>query len=227
MDNLDNHTEHGLSLFMVTLTSSEGFTDDQCIAVVAYHQLDPFVNCLLVKELHQSGLPHFHAVVDIKLQKANGLTLRYERLYKKLSIPLTKCISIRVKRCVDKIGAFHYLMKELSDTDDPLVLKGWERTWIQDEIRNGLKHMPYKVLLRGTYRVTKSNGTDICLKYADLHNMSILGKDDFADLIAAMVRDKYRFASASLKVIYVELLCELGRPGPLHSLVANEIFNLT
>lgn len=222
----DLSTEKGLTSYMVTLTHSGGFTSDQCDAIIAYHETDFFKNIVLVSELHQSGETHFHGVMDVKAKQASTLTKRYQRFYAANDLQWNVKVSVKVKTVTDKLGALYYCMKELTDEDEPLVLKGWKRTWLQEQFRAGIKHVPYKQLLKDCYFVNKRNGCEIVILFAERHNMVIFNKESYGEVVAAMAKDKYRFAASSHRHIYTELRAMTGDRHAIMSLVSGDLFNI-
>lgn len=227
VNNIDIDRESGLFPYFLTLTCKDGFSDAQCDAVIAFHKTDYFVNVLLVSELHESGETHFHSLADIKTKQTAKVTSKLERFYTANDIPYTKGVTIKVKRATDKIGLLHYLTKDFEDDDTPLVLKGWTWTFIQQQVRDNIKKLPFRMLLKDTYFVTKKNGTEIILRYMKAHKMSCHSKEHFKDVVHAMVRDKYRFSAASIKWCYAEVCTMQGSGHALDSLIEHELFMLT
>ncbi len=223
---MDVTTETPLCSYMATLTTVDGFNSVQCQEVILFHRANYFVNCLLTDEEHANGSIHFHSLFDCSTKAAGKVTQKFERFYSAKNIPFCKGVSVCVKSVTDKIGAFIYLLKDQDPTQDPLVVRGWKMTFIQEAIRGHTKKIPFKVLLRDVYKVTKSNGTEIVLQYAKDNKMTIDDKQSFGGVVCAMVREKYRFASGSYKFIYTECMCMCGDDRPLRALLETELFNL-
>ncbi len=218
--------EEGYHAYAITLTCSPCFSGENCDDIVSFHKEDYFHNVLLINELHDSGETHFHALADIKCKQAAGVTRKYERFYKAHDIAYVKGISAKIKTCTDKVGWMHYLLKEFTDDDVPLVLKGWKWTWVQQLVRDSIKKMPHRMLLKDVYKVTKSNGTEIICKYMQVNSMRVANKEDFMDVICAMSREKYRFSSASIKWCFVEVLIQEGHSKGMRALLEHELFHL-
>lgn len=226
-DNIDIDREAALFPYFLTLTCQTGFSLPQCEAVVLFHRTAYFVNVILVSEFHDSGEIHYHSLADVRTKQTAKVTSKIERFYAANDIPFVKGVSINVKRATDKVGLLHYLCKDLEEGVLPLVLKGWSWSFIQQQVRDNIKKLPFRMLLKDTYFVTKKNGTEIILRYMSAHKMSCVSKECFYDVVHAMIRDKYRFSSAAIRWCYVEVCVMQGSGNALRSLLDNELFSLS
>ncbi len=223
---LDIHDQPSFYPFFITFTSGDPFPESFVADLSAWH-VKKCDCCLLVSE----GGPgkdkhlHFHSVGTWKTTNPSNVTRACKTLYKKHKIEWTKnCV--RVKTVPELIGMFHYLLKEVSDSDVPLLLMGWKMSWIREKLKANLKKMPHTMLLKDEYFLTPKTATAMLLKYADVHSLRITCIEAFKSLIKRMMIDKYRFANVRWKILYVEVSIAHGNSGPLDDFLESELFGM-
>lgn len=191
--------------FKITLTTSGGLTSEQCQSFAQYFKKE-CDHCYLVIEQGDSGTNrHVEGVIDIDTVKTNNVTTRIKTLYRKLHLEVTD-YSIRVKKATHLIGALIYASKELKTHGTKLMLKGWEQTWIDKQVKENVKHIPHSILKKKGTRLTQSTGAAVMHEFAVANNMTVTCKDDFLYLGKAMGNEGYLFGSCRPKGLYMDLM---------------------
>lgn len=182
-----------------------------------------FESVLLVAEDRPSdGVEHYHSLIASPVKSAQAITRQLITLYKSNQWEFVKGVTIRVKTCVDRIGWFHYLTKDLGG-NAPLGIKGWKMTWIKEQCLNNLKKMPHKMLARGQYMVNPKVGTRLVIEYAKARAIPLSGKEGFKQVLCAMAADGYQFEGAKLKFLYAQVMAMTGDSRAFASLIDNEL----
>ncbi len=205
---LDPTPQKDASGYLVTLTSSVGFNDDQESQIVEWHRRKCH-HCMLVREHHKSGERHYHSTILVtKPKTANGLKRQLETLYKSMSIdPLGNGIDVR--STTDQMGSFLYLVKELDD-DHPLLCIGWLFSWIKDQCVKNVKKIPRKLLMLNRVVLNPANAIPYCLKFAEASGIGVTGKESFKCLVRLMVLDGYSFDNTKFPWLYSQVMCICG-----------------
>ncbi len=209
--------------YMLTLTSSDDFTDAQEDTVVQWHKRK-CENCLLVMERHKDGRKHYHSTILVKAPKtAGGLTRQVKNLYKEMAI---ECNSktFKVVSTTDQIGAFIYLFKA-QDKDDPvpLLIMGWSLSWIKQQTIGNVKKIPRKMLMANRVVLNPANAIPYCLKFAEASGIPITGKMAFKTLVKLMVKDGYSFDNTKFPWLYSQLMCICGDDRALDQQIDNQL----
>ncbi len=211
-----------MEYYFVTFTSSGGLTEDHCAGLKSLFQslFEEFVG---IKEHHKSGGLHLHVWYCSPLKHAAKISQRFERWYKKLSIPYVKGVSIRNKRECNRIGLCHYFVKEAKD---PYFIRKFEWTWLQEQAREDVKNKPKKLLLSEERIVGQYEAVTLCTTYARATGRTIRSKNEFIVLVCDMTQQKYRFDKCRLKPIYISVLARSNDLRPAHSWFASELQGL-
>jgi len=220
--NIDLDADDDLPAFTFTFTAAVDFTAGQQDQLVQWYRKKASF-CLLVRELHDDGRPHYHSVIAARSPKNTGTWTRAcTTLYKQMDIENVKGISFRVKKETDRVGWFHYLMKD-QGSSPPLLLMGWKMSWIKQKMLEGIKKIPRKLLTKDVTVLTKATAAQSVLKYAAAMGRKITGKISFCDVCCAMEHDKYIFGGYQLKHIYREVLNQSGQRSLAHTNMMAEL----
>lgn len=207
--------------YFVTLTAKSGFTASEIKPIVGWHKHNSSTT-LLVKELTSKGFIHLHSIITTTCKTTNQITRKLQYLWKTQNMELSKA-SIKVKKCTHFLGMFHYLTKDLASDGSVLYIKGWKMSWIQEQVKDSLKSMPKKMLLKGDYCVTLKNGTALLVEYAERTAMPLVDKFSFARLVSQMASEGYTFDNCKLKFLFTQVMARKGDRKWMECLVLNEL----
>lgn len=207
-----NH-RHGYYPFAVTLTAScrEGFSKDQEKAIKEWH-LHNTDQCLVSRELHGSGHPHYHSYVTVKNKQAQGLTRKLKTLYKHMEMPWSHN-AVVVKTATDPAGWMGYCIKDLKADEPPLLTKGFKLCWIKEQAMQSIKSREHKRKGRTAddpFILGSKNAVRICLEFADKKGLPVSSQHTFALLCANMMEDNYNFDRVRFEQLYCQLRCKQG-----------------
>jgi len=195
--------------YCLTLTSGDAFTSVQETAFVEWHR-SRAVNCLMVREYHTDGRPHYHSLLQVKSPKtANAITKNLERVYERLKLRWVPKVSVCVKKMTNMTGQFHYLLKDLKG-DKPLLLVGWKYTWIKQQCEDSIKTIPLKLLKGETYMVQKNTSVELVLKFATATGIRITCKDSFLDVVIQMQHKGFQFDNIKRACLYTNVMARVG-----------------
>lgn len=221
MDTIDLNADHDLPAFTFTFTSNVEFTPAHEDQIIQWHKKKASF-CILVRELHEDGRPHYHSVIAAARPKNTGSWTRLcETLYKQMDLPIVKGISFRVKKETDRVGWFIYLLKH--QEGPPLLVMGWKLSWIKKQCLEGIRHIPRKMLTKEVTVLTKATASQTVLRYAAAMGRKITGKISFCDVCCAMEGDKYVFGGYQLKHIYREVMNQSGQRALAHEMMMGEL----
>jgi len=210
--------------FFLTISPKEQFTPAQAQVVKQFHQ--HFERCLLVSEVRADGCDHYHSVYSSAHKKTNSETRVLERLFTKNHISFTVGVTIKLKKVSNVLGLFHYLLKDVTADNPPLLLSGWQMSWIKQQCLDNVKNIPRKLLDKEVCMVTKRNGAELLLAYAKAAGMPIQGKECFIEVFLDMEAKHYNFSNVRLVSLYTRVMSLLGIRGPSRANVESELFNL-
>ncbi len=206
---IDTNIISGLFYYCLTLTSADDFTDEQEAGIVDWHRKRSEF-CLLVREYHKDGRRHYHSLLAVKSPKSAGaITKNLERLWGSLKLNWVKGVSVVVKRMSNMAGQMHYCLKELKG-DKPLLLIGWQYTWIKDLCKKNLKNIPHKLLKGETYMVQKNTSVELVLKFAAASGIRITCKESFIDCCMDMQEQGYQFDNIKKKDLLTNVMSRCG-----------------
>ncbi len=207
--------------YAITLTCSKGFDPADLTQLKKYFK-QVTDSTLLVSEEHASGHVHVHAATMQKQKTTNEVTRLFERFYANvLDIVPTIGVSIVVKKVSDKIGWFHYLLKD--QQGPPLMCHGWKLTWIQEQCISNLKKIPKRILLKDVHALDNRVAVPTILEYAKRTNNPLTGKTAFASVVAEMMAKGYAFHKCRLKMLYVHVMAHTGDMRPAMSFIMGEL----
>jgi len=193
----------------VTLTSSDGFTSVQEGQIVSWHRTHSD-KCLLVRELHDSGKTHYHALLCSTTKLAQGVTRQYECLYRSMNLEYVPKVTINVKKVTDLVGAMHYLSKDIADGGSSLLCWGWRFSWIKSECLGNIKKIPHRMLRKDQYMVQNSSSVQLVIQYAAAAGYPLCGKQSFITVTSEMQGKGYQFEKIKPKWLYAQVMAMCG-----------------
>ncbi len=206
---MDFHIPKDTFVYAITISPKDDYDQKDQEIVIDWHSR--FEQTLLVKEIRpQDGVKHYHSLVVSPVKKAQALTRQLERLYTKAGMDFVKGVTFRVKTCVEPIGWFQYLLKDMSEDQKPLGLKGFKMSWIKSLILANLKKMPHQLLLKDVYAITAKTGTRIVIEYARRKSLTLNDKFSFADVVSDMMSEGYQFDNVRIKYCYAQVMAASG-----------------
>ncbi len=197
--------------YFLTLTKSGGFSDEE---------LEPFIKDF-TKQSHAyvtnefgsaNGNSHIQALVEYDTIKTNNVTVRMRKLYDVIKCEIT-FNAILVKKATDFIGALIYTHKELSDPGSSaklLVIKGWQSSWIDQQIKDNVSKIPYKMLKKKFVRVTQSTGGALMHEWCLANNRVVTDKYSFGQVVKDMASNGFAFGCVRGKGLYADVMTAFG-----------------
>ncbi len=222
----DLNYRHGFYPFAVTLTSTDpsGFSKDQQKQIKAWH-IDNTDQCLLSRELHGSGFPHYHSYVTVRNKQPAGLTRKLKTLYKTMNMDWSHN-AVVVKTATDPAGWMGYCLKDLKSDERPLMLKGYKLSWIKDQAMQSMKQREHKRKGRSAddpFVLCSKNAVRLCLEFADKKGLPVSSQHTFALLCAAMMEDNYNFDRIRYEQLYCQLRCKQGNHTSAVSMIMGKL----
>lgn len=222
----DLHHRHGYHPFAVTLTSpdADGFSKAQERAIKDWH-INNSDQCLLSRELHGSGLPHFHSYVTVKNKQPAGLTRKLKTLYKQMDMPWSHN-AVKVVTAYEPSGWYGYCWKDLAEDERPLLIKGFALSWIKSEALAAIKVREEKRKGRNPddpFILGSKNVVRIMLEFAKKKSAPVVDKQTYAQLVALMMEDNYSFDRIRHEQIYCQLRCREGSHSAAISMVLGKL----
>lgn len=209
----DLNYRQGYFPFALTFTSSDanGFTKDQIKQIKDWH-IHHSDQCLLSQEKHDSGLPHFHSYVTVANKQPAGLTRKLKTLYKAMDIEWSHNV-VCVKTATNPAGWFAYCLKDLDKDQPPLLVKGFQLSWIKTQALQSIKEREHAQKGRNPadpFLLSSKNVVRLCLEFSDKKGLPISDQHTFALLCAAMMEDNYNFDRIKWDNLYCQLRCKQG-----------------
>lgn len=207
--------------YFITLNIRDGFTTEEIARVKAWHQHHT-EECVLVTELCDSGKVHLHSVITCSQKQTVQVTRKIKTLFDSLNLDWTPFVTCKVKRVTQLTGLFHYLLKDLGDKP-PILLKGWTRSWIDQQCKDNLKKIPRKMLLKNEYHVTVKTGVPLMLEFAKRTAMPLVDKHSFIEVAMAMQVEGFCFDNVKPKWLFGQVMIRCGVPRYQRSVWENEL----
>lgn len=196
--------------YKITLTSSGGLSTNEIEFIKNYFE-HACVHVFLVEEFGESGTNrHVEGIVEFDTDVTSNVTKRVRGLYERMGIDEVKGISFKVQRATHLIGAFIYASKELKEKGNCLVLKGWEQTWIDKQIKDNVKAIPHKMLKKHGVRVTQGTGAGLMFEYCQAHGYSCMRKHEYLAIVREMGDAGYMFGCIRHMGLYQDLCALFG-----------------
>lgn len=207
--------------YHVTLTSSGGLNEHQISDIRNY-----FLQCrhvFLVNEFGESlQNSHCEGIVEFDTEHTANVTNRCKSLYSQMGVEVSD-YSIRVKKVTHLDGAIIYANKELKLKGELILLKGWEQTWIDKTVKEGVKNIPHKMLTKKGTRVTQNTGGALIHEWCLANNCRITSKEDLIEVVRLMGDQRYLFGSIRPKGIFADVCALFGDGRAASSLFASEL----
>lgn len=220
---MDTHIIADLNYYCLTWTSALDFTPEQESAVVDWHRRSEY--CMLVREYHGDGRKHYHSLIAVKTPKTAGaVTKNVERFYGRVGLQWVKNISFKAKKMTCFSGQFHYLIKDLKGAK-PLLLIGWQYTWIKDCCKKTLKTVPNKIMKGDVYMLQKATAVNMVLKYAAAAGVRITCKETFIDVCLDMQADHYQFDNIKKKDLLTNVMSRVGARQAARNVWESDLFH--
>lgn len=190
--------------YTITLTKSGGLSEEDVESLGKY--FESCQHAYLVNEFGSSGgNSHIQGIVEFDTKVTSNVTGRIERQYAKLNIDVSKGISIKVKSATHLVGAFIYSSKELREGGKLVLLRGWNSTWIDQQVKENVKNIPYKMLKKRGTRVTQSTGPALMFEWCTANNMQITEKREYLEVVKAMGDVGYMFGCSRHLGLYQDV----------------------
>lgn len=208
--------------YSYTLTTNRDFTSQEIVSLAQWFA-KTCDSCLLVEERGGSGQLHLHAGTQQKQKTTGEVTRRLTKVYADLQIPFTKGVSIKVRKTTDQIGWFHYLTKDMQPDQVPVLIFGWQMTWIQQQCKDNLKKIPHKMVRGDDYVLNMVVAPNLMIAYAKRVGLPIHGKECFKQIVCQMAEEGYQMHNLKFRILYAQILARSGDYRPLKSLLDSEL----
>ncbi len=181
--------------YKVTLTASGGLSPYHVDRIRDYI-LEHCKHAYIVNEFGESKMnSHLEGVVEFDTSTASNVTDRFKRLYRVLEIEVVQNVTIKVRTATNIAGALIYASKELRDKGNLVLLKGWESTWIDQQMKENVKNIPHSMLKKQGTRISQSYGPALMYEWCIANNMHIQYKLDFLEVVDRMGDEGYMFGT--------------------------------
>ncbi len=198
-----------IMFYKITLTASGGLEIEQVNAIIEYFKECQYA--YIVNEFGESGLnSHLEGIVEFESKKTSNISDRIKRLYGKLDIEFVEGVTIRVKAATHLIGALIYCSKELKLKGNVLLLRGWEQSWIDKQVKDNVKNIPHSMLTKKGTKVTQGTGGALMHEWVKANNRQCNCSLDFFNIVEEMGDQGYKFGSIRYTGLMVDLCALLG-----------------
>ncbi len=196
--------------YKITLTSSDGLSDAECSSISKYFEKE-CRHCYLINEMGESGSnSHIEGLVEFDTEVTSNVTKRIRLLYERLGVEEVRGITFKVKRVTHMVGCLIYCSKELEDKGSILLLKGWEQSWIDKQVKDNVKSIPHKMLKKHGQRVTQGTGAGLMFEYCKANGLQCRYKTDYLEIIRYMGDEGYMFGCIRHIGLYQDLCALFG-----------------
>ncbi len=107
-------------------------------------------------------------------------------------------------------GAISYGSKELADKGSLLLLRGWNQTWIDKQVKDNVKKVKYNKLCSKGTRLTALAGAAVMHEWCVANNHVVTNKLDMIEVVRLMANDSYLFGNVKFKSLYCDLCALFG-----------------
>jgi len=194
--------------YKITLTSSGGLDDSHIGVLVEY-----FKQCrhaYIVNELGSAGgNSHLEGIVEFDTVKTSNVTERIKIVYKKIGIEVGE-YTIKVKQATHLVGALIYASKELRSGGKIVLLKGWEASWIDKQVKENVKNIPHSMLKRKGVRVNKGTGAALIYEWCVANNSAVKKKYDYVEVVRTMAGEGFLFGNTRHLGLYPDVCALFG-----------------
>jgi len=152
---------------------------------------------------------HYHSIGMFKNKQGAGVKRMCETLYGKFNMEVERS-TIKVEEITELYGLFWYLTKDLEGP--PILIIGWQMSWIKQKCLENLKKMPHKMLLKDQAVLTPKTAVPLIIEYANRKGLLLDSKLSFRDCLKQMSKDKWRLVAIwpKITIICAEVLMQCG-----------------
>jgi len=198
--------ENFTSYTFTATTSSPGFDDAQIQEICDWARRASD-SCMIVEETTTHR--HLHGVFRVSQKSTTQVTRKFKTLYAKMELQWVAGVSVKVKKTTELIGWFHYMLKD--QTGPPLVLTGWQMSWIQEQCLAAVKKIPRKILEKDQVVLSTRTAVPLIIAFASANVMPLCDKHSFIEVVLAMESDKYNFQNLKKKAVFCETMSRMGQ----------------
>ncbi len=196
-------------LYKITLTEAGGLTDAHIEELTKY--FEPCNRGYIVNEQGDSGgNSHLEGVVEFDTNSTSNITQRIKRKYESIGIEVVPGITIRVKKITHLVGALIYASKEIKDKGKVIFLKGWEQSWIDKQVKDNVKNIPYKMLIKKGVRITQNTGGALMYEWCIANNCQVRSKLEYLEVVRQMSAKGFLFGNVRDIGLYADLGTHFG-----------------
>jgi len=142
-------------------------------------------------EEHVSGNLHVHMLVQKRVTRPARVTDIFKRWYLNNDIEWSNN-ACRTVRGYYRPGACNYVLKYVEDELALLVIRGYQWSWLSDEVRRGKLNMK-STPLKKKICLNRGNAVDIIINYIDANKLEVCSVIDLRDAMMRMDREGYNF----------------------------------
>ncbi len=136
--------------------------------------------------------PHIHAVFTHRLKKQDHLKrVILKDCYGYSQRDEVPSRLIKLEKAKSWSGAVGYLSKEVAPTETHWLLRGFERTWIQEAYEEWSERRRERTLIEWKYSTCAQAPAHI-MEYAEVHHLSLVKYEDFKYVLRRMLEDDWR-----------------------------------
>lgn len=196
--------------YKITLTASGGLSSAQVETIKEYVKVE-CKHAYIVNEFGESKMnSHLEGVVEFDSEVTSNITGRFRRLYDSMDIEVVPRITISIKRATHLVGCLIYASKELLKKGNVILLKGWEQSWIDRQIKENVKSIPHSMLTKKGVRVTQGTGPALIHEWCLANNMQVIYKKDYFSVTERMGADGYMFGKCRHVGLYQDVVSLFG-----------------
>lgn len=197
--------------FKVTLTSRNGLSKESVDSILIH--FNKCKKAYIVHEFGEAGTnSHLEGVIEMETSKTSNVTRGIERVYENLKLEIVKGISIHVVRVTNLPGAFIYASKELEKEGRMALMKGWDRTFVDEICKENVRNIPYSMLKRAGTRLYPSTAAALMYEWCKENERFIVEKNAYLEVVHLMADDGYMFDACRHLGLY-PALCSLFGDG--------------
>ncbi len=210
-------------LFQITLTAAGGLSVPQIGVLTDYFHK----NCkrgYIVNEFGDAGgNSHLQGIVEFETDKTSNVTERIKRQYEIMKVDVVAGITIKIKKVVHLVGALIYASKELKDEGNVVFLEGWEQSWIDKQVKDNVKMIPYKMLKGKGTRVTQGTGGALIYEWCRANNSHIQSKLGYLEVVRLMGAKGFLFGSTRHIGLYADVCALFGQGNAAYNVAESEL----
>lgn len=186
--------------FTITLTKRNGFEISEVQALIELIQAK-CENAYLAEEFGDGGNRHVQGVLSLSFKRTDAVHSWLDRMYGCVGLESTTR-SVCVKKCTNLCGALIYTEKEISSGGRLLLIKGWKSSWIDQQVKNNVKDIPYKMLKKKKTILGLSTAAAVIHEYGLAHNMHVDSKESFVLILKAMSDNGFAVGHLRMVPVY-------------------------